>query len=194
MSRRAPLTAAAILAPLALAACATPIPTGPSVLALPSQGKSLAEFQQEDGSCRYYASQQIGNINPSQAANQSAVGSAAIGTALGAAAGAVIGAAAGNAGAGAAIGGGSGLLLGTGAGAGNAAATGATLQQRYDIGYAQCMYARGNSVQGPLTAGGAYTAYAGYPYYGPVWGGTTVAFGFGGGGWHHGWGGWHRGW
>lgn len=44
----------------ALAACAVAPPTGPSVMALPSQGKNLAVFQQEDGHCRSYASARIG--------------------------------------------------------------------------------------------------------------------------------------
>ena len=102
MMRPAPL--AAIAATLVLSACATALPTGPTVMALPPQGKNFAQFQQEDYGCRNYANQQIGYANPGQVATQNAVGSAAIGTALGAAAGAVIGAAAGNPGAGAAIG------------------------------------------------------------------------------------------
>lgn len=44
----------------ALAACAIAPPTGPAVMALPSQGKSLAVFHQEDGYCRNYASARIG--------------------------------------------------------------------------------------------------------------------------------------
>jgi Glycine-zipper domain len=189
-----------LAAPLAFAACAVAPPQGPTVLALPGQGKSFAQFQQEDASCRFYAAQQNGFANPNQAATQSAVGSAAVGTALGAAAGAVIGAAAGNPGAGAAIGAGSGLLVGSGVGANNAYATGASLQQRYDITYTQCMYAHGNTVQasaplsGPVYAGSPGFGYA-YPGWGwgPYWGGTTVAVGVGGGwGWGGGWG--HPGW
>ena len=194
-----PTSSIVLAGALAVAGCAAPLPPGPSVMALPSQGKDFAQFQQEDASCRYFAGQQTGFVNPNQAATQSAVGSAAIGTAVGAAAGAVIGAAAGNPGAGAAIGAGSGLLVGSGVGANNAYATGASLQQRYDIAYTQCMYANGNTVQasGPLT-GPAYAGGWGYPaYYGPAFGGTTVALGFGGGwggwGWNRGWGGWHRG-
>lgn len=40
-------------------ACAVPTPTGPGVVALPSRGKDLPIFQQEDAGCRAYASQQI---------------------------------------------------------------------------------------------------------------------------------------
>lgn len=85
---------------LALAACAVALPTGPAVVALPPEGKNLAQFQQEDAGCRGYAQQQIGYGSPQQAANQDAIGSAALGTAVGAAAGAAIGAAAGAAGTG----------------------------------------------------------------------------------------------
>lgn len=181
-----PAPAFALAGTLALGACAVAPPTGPSVVALPGQGKSFAAFQEDDAVCRNYAAAQTNYASPAQAATQSAVGSAAIGTVLGAAAGAALGAAAGNAGAGAAIGAGSGLLLGGATGAGNAQASGATLQRRYDISYAQCMYAKGNTVQmPPIMAGpypyGPYGPYAPYPaYYGPVYPGS-VAIGVGGG-------------
>ena len=96
-----------------VAACAVAPPSGPTVMALPSQGKDLAAFQQEDGQCRSYAAATIGDRQPGQAATQTTVGSAAVGTALGAAPGGAIGAAAGNAGAGATIGGATGLAGGT---------------------------------------------------------------------------------
>ena len=182
----------AIAGTLVLTACAVAPPTGPSIAAMPAQGKSLAQFQQDDMACRQYASQQLG-MSPAQAAQQSAVNSAAVGTLLGAAAGAALGAAAGNPGAGAAIGAGSGLLVGSAAGASAAQVSGATMQQRYDTGYAQCMYTKGNSV--PMTTAGpagypppAYPAYpppAYYPapaYYGPAYVGVGVDWG-----WHR----WH---
>jgi hypothetical protein len=40
-------------------ACAAIPPTGPSVVALPPQGKSISQFQQEDGACRQQAAGQI---------------------------------------------------------------------------------------------------------------------------------------
>jgi hypothetical protein len=58
MRRFAPLIA--VTGMLALGACAMPPPTGPSVVALPASGKDLSQFQQEDASCRAYASQLIG--------------------------------------------------------------------------------------------------------------------------------------
>ena len=143
---------------LVLVGCVVAPPSGPSVMALPGNGKSFAQFQQEDGTCRQYASQQIGNQSPAQAANNSAVGSAAVGTILGAAAGALLGASGGDAAEGAAIGAGGGLLVGSAWGANAAYASGAALQQRYDMAYVQCMYANGNKLPA------APRPYGGYPY------------------------------
>jgi hypothetical protein len=195
----------ALAAPIALAACAVAPPTGPNVVAMPGQGKSFEAFQQDDGACRGWASQQTGGVQPAQAATDSAVGSAVVGTALGAAAGAAIGAAAGGAGVGAAIGAATGLIAGTAVGASNAQVSGGNVQARYDTAYAQCMSAKGDSVQTPQPsyAGGypyaaAYPAYGyGYPYaypyyYGPGYIGPTVVVGGGWGGW--GWRGGYRHW
>ncbi|HUJ97567.1 MAG TPA: glycine zipper family protein [Stellaceae bacterium] len=188
---------------LALGACAVAPPTGPSVMALPAQGKSFEAFQQDDNACRQYASAQIGFGSPADAATQSAVNSTVLGTVLGGAAGAAIGAAAGNPALGAAIGAGSGLVFGGAAGANAAGLSQADLQRRYDIGYIQCMTAKGESVPQSLPAyagsGYPYPYYAygyGYPppypyypyYYGPAFiGGGFVVFHGG----HHGhhWGG-----
>jgi hypothetical protein len=154
---------------LALGACAVAPPTGPSVVAMPPQGKSFEQFQVEDFGCRQAATAMIGGpAAQSQAAAQSAVGSAAVGTALGAAAGALIGSASGAAGTGAAIGAGAGLLTGSAVGASNAAYSAGSLQQRYDITYAQCMVARGNTVQQmPYAYAAPYPAYGYRAYYGP---------------------------
>ncbi|MGH7086152.1 MAG: YMGG-like glycine zipper-containing protein [Acetobacteraceae bacterium] len=173
---------------LALGACAVASPSGPTVMALPPAGKSMARFQQDDLTCRQYASASVGGATPSEAANNAAVGSALLGTALGAAAGAAIGSVGAQVGAGAAIGGAAGLLLGSAIGANNASASAYSLQQRYNIGYTQCMAAHGNTVE---AAPGAYAAYpypaTGYPstygYYGypyaPYAFGPSVGFGFG---------------
>jgi hypothetical protein len=154
----------ALLGTLALGACVVPPPTGPNVIAMPPQGKDLGAFQQDDAVCRQYASQQIGGQSPSEAAQQSAINSAAVGTALGAVAGAMVGSASGNVGAGAAVGAGGGLLVGSAAGAGAAQASGANLQQRYDVAYAQCMASKGDAVSAvPSPPVYPYPAYA-YPY------------------------------
>jgi hypothetical protein len=166
--RRGPEMMTVIASLCAVGACAVPPPRGPTVMALPPQGKSLAVFQQEDARCRYYAAAAVGFVQPGQAGGQAAVGSAALGTALGAAAGAAIGAAAGNPGAGAAIGAATGLVGGTAVGANNAAAGEFDLQTRYNIVYTQCMYSFGNTVQSPPMAFASYPWY-GYPWYGYPW-------------------------
>jgi hypothetical protein len=131
-------------AALMLSACAS-IPTGPNVMVLPGTGKGFEHFQADDAVCRQWAAQQTGTT-PEQAATQSTVTGAAIGTVTGAAAGAAIGAAAGSPATGAAVGAGVGLAAGTGIGAGYAGSAHLTVQQRYDISYMQCMYAKGNQI------------------------------------------------
>jgi hypothetical protein len=184
---RGPSTVAVFVSLCAVTACAVPPPSGPTVMALPPEGKSLTVFQRDDQQCRNYAAAAIGYVQPGEAGTQAVVGSAAVGTVLGAAAGAAIGAAAGNAGAGAAIGGATGLVGGTAAGANNAAASEFDLQTRYNIDYTQCMYSLGNTVQNPpVDYGGPYGyPWYGYPWYGWGWpgffGGGVFAFG----GFHH---------
>lgn len=129
-----------LLTLLALGACTT-IPSGPGVMTLPGTGKSFDQFRADDYECRQYASAQVGGATPNQASADSGLKSAAIGTAVGAAAGAAI-----DGSSGAATGAGVGLLVGALAGTGAADASGRALQQRYDIGYTQCMYAKGHKV------------------------------------------------
>ena len=131
---------APVLTLLLLSACTT-LPSGPGVLVLPGTGKSFDEFRANDFECRQYASAQIGETTPNDAATDNALKSAAVGTAVGALAGAMIG---GRGGAG--VGAGTGMMVGTVAGSGSGQYSGRNLQQRYDFGYQQCMYARGNKV------------------------------------------------
>jgi len=138
----------ALVAALALCACAH-MPTGPSVMVLPGQGKPFDEFQADDVACRQWARQQAGG-DPAAVANQNAAATAAVGTVVTAGLGAAIGAAAGNPAAGAAIGAGAGLLGGTAAGAEAGRAAGWEMQGRYDMGYQQCMYAKGNQIPGAV--------------------------------------------
>jgi hypothetical protein len=51
---------ALICAALGLSAC-TVMPTGPSVMALPGSGKTFDQFRADDGSCRQFALQQVGD-------------------------------------------------------------------------------------------------------------------------------------
>ena len=116
-------------------------PMGPSVAVMPAPNKPFEVFAQDQGVCTQYASQQVGG--GAQVANNEAFGTAVITTILGAGLGAAIGG-----GPGAAIGAASGAVAGTAVGTGPAWADQYGLQQRYDIAYSQCMYAKGNQVPG----------------------------------------------
>ena len=134
------LTFPLLIAVAALAGCAT-IPTGPSVMSRPGTRKSFDQFRIDDASCRQFAYEQVGGVTSQQAAQNAAVTSALVGTALGAAAGVAIGG-----GQGAAIGAGSGLIAGSLVGTDYAYGSYYGTQRRYDNAYLQCMYAKGNRV------------------------------------------------
>jgi hypothetical protein len=125
---------------LLLGGCVS-MPSGPGVMVLPGTGKSFDQFRADDMECRQFASNQVGGGTPDNAAENSGLKSAAVGTAVGALAGAIVGGHQG-----AAAGAGAGLIIGGASGAGAAAGSQRTLQQRYDIGYQQCMYAKGHKV------------------------------------------------
>ena len=132
--------------------CASPGPATPSFAAMPGKGKSYEAFQRDDQYCQSSAQQAIGYQSPGEAANQTTVRTAAVGTAIGAIAGAAIGSVSGNMGTGAALSAGTGLVAGSAIGAGNGDAAGGSLQVRYDTVYAQCMTAKGNRIGGPPVA------------------------------------------
>ena len=134
---------------LLLSACAT-VPTGPSVMVLPGTGKPFEQFQVDDAACREYGLHAAG-ISTQKAAGDTMVTGAVVGTAIGAAAGAALGAAAGNPAIGAAAGAGAGLLGGTAVAGGYADANVHSVQRRYDVGYMQCMYAKGHQI--PVSRG-----------------------------------------
>lgn len=125
---------------LLLAGCAS-APTGPSVMALPGNGKSFEQFRYDDAECRQYAQYQTGGVEANQAAANAGVGSAVVGTVVGALAGAAMG---GQHGAG--YGAGAGLVVGSMAGTGAAQSTAYATQRSYDNAYVQCMYAKGQKV------------------------------------------------
>ncbi|MEO7762286.1 MAG: YMGG-like glycine zipper-containing protein [Casimicrobiaceae bacterium] len=139
------------IALIGMAGCVT-VPSGPSVMVLPGDGRTFDQFRYDEGDCRNFASSQIGGATAEQAAADSAVKSAVVGTLIGAAAGAVIG---GNS-RGTAIGAGSGLLIGSAAGSGAAQGSAYGLQRRYDMAFQQCMYAKGHRIAG--------SGRAQYPY------------------------------
>ncbi len=132
---------------LLLGACVT-VPNGPSVMVLPGTGKNFDQFRADDASCKQFASEQNGTT-AQQAADDSGVRSAAVGTVIGAVAGGLI-----DGSRGAANGAGAGLLMGSAAGAGAADQTGRGAQRRFDNAFVQCMYAKGHRVpvSGNLTS------------------------------------------
>jgi len=134
-SKMFPLTAL-----LAATGCVS-LPNSPGVMVLPGAGMPFDQFRNDDVVCRQYAYFQVGGTTPKQAAVESGVTSAAVGTALGAATGAALGG-----GRGAAIGAGTGLLAGSVVGSGAASSSMRGSQERYDIAYIQCMYAKGHQV------------------------------------------------
>lgn len=149
-----------LLPPFLLTACVY-LPTGPSMMVLPGAGKSFDQFRSDDYLCRQYASQQGDSLTARQAYVSSGMESAAVGTALGAAAGAAIGG-----GRGAAIGAGSGLLAGSLTGSEAARTSGYLSQQRYDMAYIQCMYAKGHRV--PVEGQFLDDTYVSQPLTAPV--------------------------
>lgn len=147
-----------LLTLLMIGACTT-VPSGPGVMALPGSGKSFDQFRADDFECRQYASAQIGGTGPNQAAADSGLKSAAVGTVIGAVAGAAIG---GSRGAG--VGAGTGLAVGALAGTGAAEGSAYGLQRRYDYAYIQCMYAKGHKVP---VSGNLMSSTAAAPYTPP---------------------------
>ncbi|HEY5897963.1 MAG TPA: hypothetical protein VIV54_10385 [Burkholderiales bacterium] len=136
-----PILIAGLAGAALVAGCATPPPSGPSVMVLPGSSKTFDQFRFDDYECRQFASSQIGGATAADAQTSSAVKSAAVGTAVGAAAGGLMG---GNQGAG--VGAGVGLAAGALAGTGASNQSAYSLQQRYDFGYQQCMYAKGHQI------------------------------------------------
>jgi hypothetical protein len=129
------------IAALALAGCAS-TPPGPSVMVLPGTGKSFDQFRSDDFECRQYALAYSGGNTPDQAGTSAGLNTTAIGAAVGAVAGAAIGGSGEAALAGAGLGTATGALAGTS----SAAYSAHTVQGRYDIGFTQCMYAKGHKV------------------------------------------------
>ena len=158
MKRR--VLATALISVTFLSACAT-VPSGPSVMVLPGQGKGFDQFRGDDESCRRWATDQTGGTTGSDVATRNTIAGAAVGTLLGAAAGAAIGAAGGRAGTGAAVGAGVGVLGGTAVGASSSTPAYASLQSRYDAAYMQCMYSKGHQI--PVKRGSQPPSYASQP-------------------------------
>jgi len=132
---------ASSLAALALLAGCAMQPVGPTISVFPAPYKPFDVFLADQDECQDYASSRV--AGQAQDANNRALGAAAIGTALGLAVGAATGD--GRAATVGAVGGGA---VGATIGAGESDRTNFSLQRRYDIAFAQCMYAKGNQVPG----------------------------------------------
>lgn len=131
---------------LLLAGCVVLPPSGPSLQALPGSRLSFEQFQLDDAGCREHATAQVGGRGPTEAAQESAAGSAVAGTLIGAAAGAAFGGSSEAA----AVGAGFGLLTGALSGLSASESSYYLVQRRYDGAYYACMYARGHRV--PVSA------------------------------------------
>lgn len=137
--------AIAAAAALLLTGCAQ-TPSNPEIGVAPGQAKSFQAFQADQAYCRQFAHSQV--AGQAQQANRSQALGAGGGALGGAALGAAGGAIGGNSGAGAAIGALSGLVLGTAGGALASNRQQTATQRAFDQAYGQCMYSRGNNVQG----------------------------------------------
>lgn len=121
--------------------CSTTPPHEPSVLVLPGTGKSFEQFHADNDICKQFAREQLGGQTADMAAADSGVRSVVVGTILGAAVGASA-----DGGHGASVGAGVGLALGGLEGMRAAEVSGGRVQQRFDYGFIQCMYAKGHRV------------------------------------------------
>ena len=127
---------------LLLAACAS-TPMGPTVRALPPQGKNFDQFQSEQYNCKQYAEDQV--RGQAERANTTGLIEGVGGTILGAGLGAAIGG-----GQGAAIGAAGGAVAGTAVGASTSGHEQKGIQQQYNDAYVQCMVAKGNQLDRPV--------------------------------------------
>jgi outer membrane lipoprotein SlyB len=123
-----------------LGGCVTP-PLGATIPVMPAPNKPFEVFRADQALCMDYANQQVAS-GALQANNQQVLTGVAA-TLLGAGLGAALGG-----GRGAAIGAAEGATVGAVAGFGPAQMAQMSLQQRYDMFYAQCMYSHGDQVPG----------------------------------------------
>lgn len=123
-----------------LCGCVTP-PLSATIPVMPAPNKPFEVFRADQAMCMDYANQQVAS-GALQANNQQVLTGVAA-TVLGAGLGAALGG-----GRGAAIGAAEGATVGAVAGFGPAQIAQMSLQQRYDMFYAQCMYAHGDQVPG----------------------------------------------
>lgn len=145
-----------------LSACATE-PEGPTVPVMPGPNKTFAQFQRDDAGCQDFASSRV--AGSAERANNRALTTGILGTALGAGLGAAVGG-----GRGAGVGAASGAVVGGAVGASGSERAQYSLQDRYNIAYVQCMTSKGHRVASTYPPPRRYGPPPGYPppdYYGP---------------------------
>jgi hypothetical protein len=168
-----PRMAGALALMVSLGACVT-APVAPTIPVAPGPNKTFEAFASEQSFCQQYATAQT--APQAAAATNQAVGTALLTTALGAGLGAAVGSGGwrGNAGRGAGIGAAGGAVVGTALGASQAGFAQMSLQQQFDVMFAQCMYSYGNQVPGfspppgqsPYSGGSGRSPYRPPPYPG----------------------------
>ena len=129
-----------LVGPLMLFTACASTPMGPTVRALPTQGKPFEQFQAEQASCKQYADDQV--QGQADRANSTGLLEGVGGTILGAGLGAALGG-----GHGAAVGAGLGAVGGTAVGASTSGHEQRGIQGQYNDAYVQCMVAKGNQIQ-----------------------------------------------
>jgi hypothetical protein len=132
-----------------LAGCAS-TSLGPTVQVMPGHGKGFDTFQSDNAGCKNFAANQV--RGHADAANNRAVGTAFLATALGAGLGVAGGAVGGDAGGGAAPGAGLGAGTGSAIAADNNSNDQMGIQAQYDAAFSQCMYTKGEQVPGYAVA------------------------------------------
>ena len=168
MKRIDPRLAGALAVMVSVSACVTP-PVAPTIPVAPGPHKSFEAFAADQTGCQQYATAQT--APQAYAATNQAVATALLTTALGAGLGAAVGSGGwrGNAGRGAGIGAAGGAVVGTALGASQAGFAQMSLQQQFDVMFAQCMYSYGNQVPGfsPPAGPPPYSGGSGRSRYGP---------------------------
>jgi hypothetical protein len=132
-------------AALLLSGCAE-TPMGPLVQVMPAPGKTLPAFEVDLNECKAFAQRMT--HGQASSANHRAIGGALLTTAVGAGGGALVGWTGGDTLGGAASFGAPAASNGLGGAMGASSSAQPGIQVQYDNAFAQCMYARGNQVQG----------------------------------------------
>lgn len=128
-----------------LVGCAS-TPMGPLVQVMPGPNKAFDVFQTDILRCKSFAQSQV--EGQAAAANYRGIGSGVLTTAAGGSSGALVGMTLGNTGYGMAAGTAGAVMSAVPAGIDTSKNAETGIQTQYDNAYTQCMYSRGNLVNG----------------------------------------------